>query len=93
MQLTGRIPVLSDLQRLSSIWAAMGWHTRVIHGHDFEEIQDALTWSTLLHDKPKIIFADTVKGKGIRFMENDPAFHCSCLTRAELQAAKQELLS
>src|SRR3989344_4626843 len=58
------------------IWTGFGWHAEEMDGHDYKEIEEKL--KMLLNSssqKPKIIVANTVKGKGVSIMENNPEWH------------------
>ncbi len=63
----------SDLGDLEQKIASFGWAVRRIDGHDLEAIRDAIAWAKTITDRPQCIIADTVKGKGVSFMEKpDP---------------------
>jgi hypothetical protein len=73
-QATGRSNEVLGLAPLAVKWQAFGWATAEINGHSFEEMHSALT--TLQDDpRPKAIVCNTVKGKGIPFMEDDNNWH------------------
>ena len=72
-------------ERISSF----GWDTRLVNGHDMDAIKATLTLNE--HDgKPLCIILDTIKGKGVSFME-DPAWHCKVPTEEEYEIAMKEL--
>lgn len=60
-----------DLDDLEGKFKLFGWHVERCDGHDFKEIADAFAKLKKVTDRPKILIADTVKGKGISFMEGD----------------------
>jgi len=72
-------------------WQAFGWHVVEIDGHDTAQIVDALEASRSMRGKPVCIVAHTIKGKGVSFMENNPAWHGRAPTDAETQQALQEI--
>ena len=73
-QATGRSNEVLGLAPLAAKWQAFGWATAEINGHSFEEMHSALT--TLRDDpRPKAIVCNTIKGKGIPFMEDDNNWH------------------
>jgi len=72
-------------------WRGFGWHVREIDGHDMAEILDGIDWLDLMDDGPAILIANTVKGKGISFMENNPAFHGAAPSDEQLVIALEEL--
>jgi transketolase len=56
-------------------WRAFGWHVIEIDGHDMSQVVSALEASREVIGQPTIVVANTVKGKGVSFMENNPAWH------------------
>ena len=69
-------------------WQDFGWNTRVIDGHNMEEILDAYSYND---DRPLAIIANTVKGKGVSFMEDNWKYHNASLSQELYEKAKQEL--
>jgi transketolase len=63
------------LEPLDEKWAAFGWDVIQIDGHDFAQIGDALAKAKRAKKKPVVIIADTVKGKGVDFMECQAGWH------------------
>jgi transketolase len=82
-----------DLGALEDKFASFGWATREIDGHDMGEICDALDWAHEITDMPTVIIARTVKGKGVPFMEGQPAFHNAALTEEQISQALAALQS
>lgn len=81
-----------DLEPVADKLAAFGWQVAEIDGHDFQQIIGALKKATTTNDKPTFVIAHTVKGKGVSFMENKPAWHGSNVpNKEELAKALQEL--
>lgn len=81
-----------NLEPLSDKWAAFNWHVIEIDGHDFAQIDEAFKSSIREPNKPTVIIAHTVKGKGVSFMENEPAWHGSVAIKTEeLEQALSEL--
>lgn len=72
-------------------WRAFGWHTFEIDGHDLEQILDTYAQAQTIKDRPTIIIARTVKGKGVSYMENDFNWHTQPVTDDLLRTAQQEL--
>lgn len=73
---------------------SFGWQVRVIDGHNIEMIEKALFDMEGLSDDPLCVVARTVKGKGVKAMENDPfSWHHKAPTDEELAAFKKELLT
>ncbi len=71
-------------------WRAFGWHVRQVDGHDVEAIADALEAARALKGKPSVIIADTVKGKGVSFMEGQAKWHSGSVNREEYELALAE---
>ncbi len=74
LQIDGTIKEIKDPYSLEEKWRAFGFATRTINGHDFHEILDAFRWC-IEQDFPTIIIANTIKGKGVSFMENALEWH------------------
>ena len=91
LQLTGRTCDIMNLEPLKQKWQAFGWHTIDIDGHDFDQILAAFQEAKRTKDKPPVIIARTVKGKGVSFMENNAAFHGKAPTPEEAEQALKEL--
>jgi transketolase len=75
---------------LAARWAAFGWRVREVDGHDLPAICAALDWATA-GEAPAVLLAQTVKGKGISFMEGQAAFHNAALTPEQWQQALAEV--
>lgn len=67
------------------------WNTRELDGHDMGELVDAIEWANQESSGPVALIAHTTKGKGISFMENNPAFHGKAPDDEELSKALEEL--
>lgn len=72
-------------------WNAFGWAVKVIDGHNMSEIVNAIEWMDTITDRPAVVVANTVKGKGVSFMENNPAFHGAAPSDEQLAQALSEL--
>ena len=70
--------------------ASFGWKTEVIDGHDFNDIFAAYRKAFRSKDKPVMIIAKTVKGKGVSFIEDRDGWHGKALSREQFQQALQE---
>lgn len=70
-------------------WRAFGWNVVEIDGHDYAEIREALL--TRCAGKPTVIIANTIKGKGVSFMENVPIWHYRMPNEEELQVLFKDL--
>lgn len=72
-------------------WRAFGFHTLEVDGHNHLALLNALSEAASTVDKPTCIVANTVKGKGVSFAENKPAWHHGVPTKEQLHAAAVEL--
>lgn len=77
-----------SLEPLADRWRAFGFHVQEIDGHDVEQIVSALEHR---HPGPTCIIANTIKGKGVSFMENKASWHHGCPSPAEFAQAMSEL--
>lgn len=75
LQINGPTKEVADTDPLEARYAAFGWSVRVIDGHSVESIYEALTSVPFALGKPSMIIADTIKGKGLSFAENDHRYH------------------
>jgi len=90
-QIDGATTVVMNLEPVSSKWKAFGWHTIEIDGHNMRQILQAYAEAKTIKDKPTIIIARTIKGKGVSFMENTADFHGRAPTQDEAAQALKEL--
>jgi transketolase len=90
-QATGRSNEIMNLPSLHDKWAAFGWDTREIDGNNMAEVVTALQNIPANGDKPVAIIANTIKGKGISFMEDDNNWHYRIPNQEEVQKARKEL--
>lgn len=91
MMIDGPTETVMSLEPLADKWRAFGWNTHVVNGHDFDALSGAIEHAQAYTSGPSMIVCETIKGKGVDFMENDPAWHYGGLS-AELAAkAKQSL--
>ncbi len=90
-QATGRSQEVMALDPLAAKWEAFGWHAQEVDGHDFAAIAEALAAARAEPQRPSVIVAHTVKGKGVSFMEDDNNWHYRTPNPEELAAALAEL--
>ena len=91
LQAFGKTNDVLNLEPLKDKWLAFGWRVREIDGHNFPEIDRAFSKIPFEKDKPNLIIAHTVKGKGVSFMENKLEWHYKNLTKEKYQEALKEL--
>jgi transketolase len=89
LQQGARTEDTKQLEPLADKWIAFGFETRVIDGHDFTQLLEATQPSTT--GKPVAVIANTIKGKGISFMEDRGEWHHKVPSAEQVQAALQEL--
>ena len=78
------------LGNLKDKWQSFGWNSVEIDGHDFDQIDNALN-TKFNNSKPLIIVANTVKGKGVSFMENNHSWHNKIPSDEQFEVAFREL--
>ena len=79
------------LEPFEEKWKSFGWNTQVVDGHNIESLIDSINNAKKEKNKPSIIIANTVKGKGISFMENDTWWHAGTLTDKQFKKCLPEL--
>ena len=75
---------------MAARWSSFGWAVRKIDGHDMATICDALDWTDSQREQPSLIIANTIKGKGVSFIEGQAAFHNGPLAEEQFQQALAE---
>ncbi|MGI6713189.1 MAG: transketolase [Bacillota bacterium] len=75
LQIDGQITDVMSPEPVDEKWRAFGWHVEVIDGHNMEQIIETLARVRTIKGKPAMIVANTVKGKGVSFMENQAGWH------------------
>jgi transketolase len=90
-QIDGLVQDVMPLEPLEDKWRAFGWHVRRIDGHDFAQILDGLAAARSTTGRPTVIIADTIKGKGVSFMEGLAKWHGTAPSRAEADQAIAEI--
>lgn len=91
VQLDGFTEEIMPLEPLVDKWRAFNWHAMEIDGHDPADILRGFAWAKNNHDMPSVLIANTVKGKGVSFMENSHQWHGKPPNREEYEAARKEL--
>ena len=80
-----------NIEPLDKKWESFGWNVISINGHNFSEIHEALTMAKNKNQKPTIIIANTIKGKGISFMEDVTRWHNTMPNKKQIKIARKEL--
>ena len=91
VQLDGTTDEIMPLRDLPGKWKAFGWNVLRCDGHDLAALDAALDAAVACKGVPTVILADTVKGKGVSFMEGKSAWHGKAIPDAEFAQAMQEL--
>ena len=79
------------LEPLASKWRAFGWRVLEVDGHDIGQVRDALRQAGRARNRPTLVLARTVKGRGVSIMENNPDFHGRAPNKDEYEQAMKEL--
>ncbi len=90
-QLDDAVKVIMDLHPFADKWRAFNWHVQEVNGHDFTALHSVVEKAHAETERPSVIIADTVKGKGVSFMEHDNKFHGVAPTKDECALALAEL--
>jgi transketolase len=92
LQIEGFTEDVMTLDPLEDKWKAFGWTVLELEdGNDIKQILTVLDKAVERQGKPKIIIANTIKGKGVSFMENRAEYHGRALSPDEMKRARQEL--
>jgi transketolase len=87
LQATGTVKERFNTNPISSKFEAFGWNVIQIDGHNIEQIMEALDKAEKVKGRPTVIIAETIKGKGISFAENNAAFHNAAFTQEQYKTA------
>ena len=90
-QQTGSNKEIMNVENLKDKWSSFGWHTVELDGHNIKELYNFFNDSSKIN-KPKAIIANTIKGKGFSFSENNNDWHHSILTKSFYDKALKELI-
>ncbi|HPO15600.1 MAG TPA: transketolase, partial [Candidatus Hydrogenedentes bacterium] len=91
MMIDGPTETVMSLEPLADKWKGFGFHVREIDGHDFKQLADAIDFAHGYDKGPVMILCNTTKGKGIDFMEDNPAWHYGGLNTDLVAKAKKSL--
>lgn len=89
LQAMGATKDILNVEPLQALWAIWGWETKVVNGHSIHALDQALDQDTRY--MPYVIIADTIKGKGVSFMEGNNTYHYKALSREEYFDARKEI--
>jgi len=91
LQIDGRVEAVMNIAPVADKWRAFGWHVIEIDGHDFKQILSSYDQAAANQDKPTMIVAHTIKGKGVSFMEDKEEWHGKAPSKELAAKALQEL--
>ena len=91
LQIDGWVKDVMNVEPLRDKYASFGWHVIEIDGHNMKAILDAFAQARTVKGKPVVILANTVKGKGVSFMEDKAGWHGKSPSKEELPKALAEL--
>jgi transketolase len=92
LQAFGRNEEIVSLEPFHKKWSAFGWSVKEVNGHSLAEIIKALGKVPFIKNKPSVIIAHTIKGKGVSFMEDKLLWHYKAPNKEELDKALSELV-
>jgi len=88
-QLDGYTKDINDLGDISEKFSSFGWHTQDVNGADVAKIYEAIEKAKEIKEQPSVIILDTIKGQGIKFVEETMANHHMVFSTAEHEAAEK----
>lgn len=91
LQISGKTTDVMSTDSLPDRWRSFGWHVEEVDGHELDALNMAFSNARATVGKPTIIIANTVKGKGVSFMENRMEWHHKVPNQAEYAEAMAEL--
>ena len=91
VSMDGPTAEIMPLEPFEEKWRAFGWATRTVDGHDVNALWNALSAVPFEADRPSVLIAETVKGKGVSFMENTAKWHAGVTTEEQYAAGLKEL--
>ncbi len=91
IQIDGFTEDIMPLEPLHDKWEAFGWHVQEIDGHSFQAIDEAVSQAKAIFEKPSVIIAHTIPGKGVEMFERDFKWHGIPPNKEQGEAALKEL--
>ncbi len=91
IQIDGSTEDVMPLEDLAGKWRSFGWHVQEIDGHNIESIQDAVGMAKAITNRPSVVIAHTIPGKGVDFMEYDYHWHGMPPNSEQAKEALKEL--
>jgi len=75
MQASGSVEEVLDMEPLGEKWKSFGFHVSEVDGHDYDELKKVLDFDLSGSNSPRVVIANTIKGKGVKEAEHSPAWH------------------
>lgn len=91
LQIDGWVKDVMQIEPLAAKYASFGWKVMRVDGHDMEALVNTFEEARAMAGRPVVILADTIKGRGVSFMENQAGWHGKTPNHEELDAALREL--
>jgi len=91
LQIDGKNEDVMTIEPIDKKFEAFGWHVIKAEGHSFESLEKAFEERKTIKGKPAIIIANTIKGKGCSFMENQASWHGKAPNEGEFCKAMEEM--
>ena len=91
LQSCGAVPDIQDVPGMARAWEDLGWNVLRCNGHNMEEVVSTLEAARDFRGRPTVVMADTVKGKGVSYMEFNNDWHQKVPTKEQYEVAVQEL--
>lgn len=91
IQIDGSTEDIMPLEDLRGKWESFGWHVQEIDGHNMESVIDAASMARAITNRPSVIIAHTIPGKGVDFMEYDYKWHGMPPNHEQAKAALMKL--
>lgn len=91
IQISGKTENIMPLDSLAEKYKAFNWHVVIVDGHDFNDIRRGLREARDIYDKPTVIIANTIPGRGVSFMEGKYIWHGKAPNKEESALALKEL--
>ena len=90
-QCCGHTDDICSLEPVEEKWRGFGWYVQRVNGHNLRQILTALDYARRTPGAPHMIIGDTIKGKGISYMENRPEWHSRPITEQDYRIAMADL--
>lgn len=91
IQIGGGTEEVMPLESLRGKWESFGWHVQEVDGHSIESIKEAASMARAITNRPSVIIAHTIPGRGVDFMEYDYRWHGMAPNREQAKEALEKL--